>query len=359
MKGVVLVGALLVAGCSTSSVPLDEVRFACNSSADCASGSVCHERECLAEARLPGPDAGQPPDASVELDAGLFCPREADSAFCARFGRNCGSFGGTDTCGLARTADCGSCGGSDTCGGGGVASVCGCPQETPEAFCARLGKDCGSVTAPDQRCGVSHTVSCGRCTAPKSCGAGGAPNRCGCNPESDAALCARSGKDCGLFAAQDNCGAARVADCGACTAGATCGQGTPNVCGSCSAPESDAAVCARYRYVCGSLTGTDSCGAPRTVSCGAPCTGGLACVGGTCGCRKILETCAGDSDCCGSLCRNSLCCVDLHGSCSDDSECCHGDCAAGKCCLSKGQPCAVASDCCSNTCTAGKCVVVF
>ena len=33
-------------------------------------------------------------------------------------------------------------------------------------FCGRLGKDCGAVTAADN-CGVSRTVDCGTCTAPR------------------------------------------------------------------------------------------------------------------------------------------------------------------------------------------------
>lgn len=50
--------------------------------------------------------------------------------------------------------------------------------ETDQALCARLGKDCGPLTATDD-CGQARTVaSCGACTAPKTCGGTGVPNVC-------------------------------------------------------------------------------------------------------------------------------------------------------------------------------------
>jgi Polysaccharide deacetylase len=55
----------------------------------------------------------------------------------------------------------------------------GCAAETNAQFCARLGKNCGTVTAPDN-CGTTRTVSsCGTCTAPQTCGGGGVANVCG------------------------------------------------------------------------------------------------------------------------------------------------------------------------------------
>jgi hypothetical protein len=54
-----------------------------------------------------------------------------------------------------------------------------CSPESNAQFCARLGKNCGSVTAPDN-CGTTRTVSsCGTCSAPQTCGGGGTPNVCG------------------------------------------------------------------------------------------------------------------------------------------------------------------------------------
>lgn len=56
--------------------------------------------------------------------------------------------------------------------------VAGCIPETDSAFCTRLGRDCGSVTANDN-CGISRTVSsCGTCTLPDTCGGGGTANVC-------------------------------------------------------------------------------------------------------------------------------------------------------------------------------------
>lgn len=59
----------------------------------------------------------------------------------------------------------GSGGGAGGGGGGGG----GCTPETNAAFCARLGKACGSVTANDN-CGTSRTVSsCGSCSSGQTC----------------------------------------------------------------------------------------------------------------------------------------------------------------------------------------------
>jgi hypothetical protein len=95
-------------------------------------------------------------------------------------------------------------------------SARGC-EETDAAFCARLGKDCGSVTALDH-CSLNHTVaSCGTCSGAKTCGGGGALGVCGCQPETDAAFCSRLGKMCGGVTDTDNCGTSRtVASCGTC-----------------------------------------------------------------------------------------------------------------------------------------------
>ena len=60
----------------------------------------------------------------------------------------------------------------------------------------------------------------------------GATLTAACVAESDAAFCARRGKNCGAVAGDDNCGASRtVASCGTCTAPTTCGAAVANVCG--------------------------------------------------------------------------------------------------------------------------------
>ena len=53
------------------------------------------------------------------------CTSESNASFCARRGKNCGTVVGTDTCGRTISVVCGGCTGTDTCGGGGVSNVCG------------------------------------------------------------------------------------------------------------------------------------------------------------------------------------------------------------------------------------------
>ncbi len=54
-----------------------------------------------------------------------------------------------------------------------------CTAESNAAFCSRVAKNCGAVTAADN-CGVTRTVaSCGTCTSPQTCGGNGTANVCG------------------------------------------------------------------------------------------------------------------------------------------------------------------------------------
>ena len=102
-----------------------------------------------------------------------------------------------------------------------------------------------------------------------------------CTSESNATFCSRLGKNCGSVSGTDNCGAARTATCGTCTSPQTCGGGgTANVCGSpaCTS-ESNATFCTRLAKNCGSVTGTDNCGNSRTAGCGS-CVSPKTCGGG-------------------------------------------------------------------------------
>jgi hypothetical protein len=213
------------------------------------------------------------------------CVSETDAAFCTRLGKECGTWTGTDNCGVARTdAVCATCVLPKTCGAV-AANACGCVGETDAQFCTRLGKNCGSVSNVDN-CGVARTVAaCGLCTAPATCAGGGVANVCGC-VETDAAFCTRSGKSCGNVTGTDICGVARTAvACGTCTAPQTCGAITANVCGCVG--ESDTAFCTRLSKSCGSVTNTDNCNAARTVSCGS-CT-----LPQTCGYGGTPNVCGG------------------------------------------------------------------
>jgi hypothetical protein len=187
-----------------------------------------------AEAEPPLPDAWvppPPPDAAIGpfADAAAPCEPETSAALCARLGAECGSVDTVDLCGAARTVSCGTCSTGSRCGGVVANRCAACIAESNADFCARLGKNCGSVTAPDD-CGTTRTVSCGACGANEACTAA---NVCACTPETDAVFCTRLGATCGSLSGADNCGNARTAACGGCIAPLTCGGGgVSNVCGS-------------------------------------------------------------------------------------------------------------------------------
>jgi hypothetical protein len=267
------------------------------------------------------------------------CIPEGDAAFCSRLFKNCGTLTADDNCGVSRTVtSCGICSGTGVnCGSGGQPNVCACNAENDAAFCLRLGKNCGLVTAND-KCGVERTVvSCGTCSGTGvTCGGGGTPNVCGCTPETDAELCARLYKNCGTLAANDNCGASRsITSCGTCTGvGVSCGGGgTQNVC-ACNG-ESDAEFCSRLGKNCGLVTANDKCGTERTVvSCGT-CSGtGVTCGGGAtanvCGCtpETDAELCSRLGKNCGTFAANDNCgasrSVTSCGTCSGMGETCGG-----------------------------------
>ncbi len=86
------------------------------------------------------------------------CTPETESAFCTRNNKNCGSFTGTDNCGIQRTVNCGTCPSGQTCQNGQCIVTC-----TP-ATCSSLGKNCG--TWPNN-CG--GTLNCGTCPSGQTC----------------------------------------------------------------------------------------------------------------------------------------------------------------------------------------------
>jgi sulfatase modifying factor 1 len=295
------------------------------------------------------------PDAGGQADADAGCTAETDPAFCSRVGKNCGPVTAASNCGVTRTvSSCGTCSGTDQC----MSNVC-CTAETDAAFCSRQHKNCGSVTAPDN-CGTMRSaIFCGTCTAPDQCGSS---NVCGCNGETDVVFCGRFGKNCGTVPGADTCGALRtVTSCGTCFGtGITCGGGgKANECG-CSL-ETNPAFCARLSKNCDKVSGKDNCGLDRTVnSCGV-CLGGDTC-GGTgianvCGCVPETNTqfCAGlgspcgtvtELDNCGALRQNIPCSTCAAGG---PQICTSGVCQAARC---AGLPATCgpggASDCCAS-----------
>ncbi len=136
-----------------------------------------------------------------------------------------------------------------------------------------------------------------------------------CAPETDAALCARYSRVCGPLDAADNCGTSRHVACGTCATSQVCSAE-----GECEAcvPESASAFCARLQKECGTATGKDNCGADRSQDCGT-CTGGASCTLGRC--VACVQQCAGrvcGPDGCGGSCGScqvGQVCVDASGRC--------------------------------------------
>lgn len=186
------------------------------------------EDSALPDAWVPPP----PPDAPSGpfADAAAPCEPESAASLCGRVGAECGEVSTVDSCGTARTVSCGSCAAGSFCGAGAAPNRCeACVGESNVAFCARLGKSCGAVTASDN-CGAARTATCGACASNETCTA---LNVCECVPESNAAFCTRFGAECGTLAATDNCGLSRSVSCGGCASGTTCGGGgVAHVCGA-------------------------------------------------------------------------------------------------------------------------------
>ncbi len=182
-------------------------------------------------------------------------------ATCASLGRNCGTVsdgcGGTLTCGNYN----GGCQTGYTCQTNGT-----CTKNPCTDTCESLGYQCGDKTI----CG--EIVNCGSCVYPQICQPSGL---CICTPESNTAFCSRLNKNCGSVTALDNCRVSRTVYCGDCTPPLTCNSN--NVC-SCT-PESNTAFCNRLNKNCGSVTALDNCRVSRTVYCG-DCTG--TCTDGVC-----------------------------------------------------------------------------
>jgi hypothetical protein len=272
----------------------------------------------------------------VAVVATTTCTVETNAAFCSRLAKNCGAVSGTDNCGNARTvSSCGTCGFGQTC----ISNVCSADQSnmfTNPSFASgttgwttyfypgagtlsadATGQDGSAsakisipstyggnvdwhaqvyqartanggaytmslsfqktegtskrITAFCEEEGGAYTVygsqqctnssgwtSCTvSCTPPNGkltkfgisaawdnvdvrldsftlVAGAAAPPPPSCTPESDAAFCSRLAKNCGSVTGTDNCGASRtVSSCGSCASPQTCGGGgTANVCGS-------------------------------------------------------------------------------------------------------------------------------
>ena len=198
---------------------------------------------------------------TCQTDRGFCVQNPCVPATCASLGRNCGTVsdgcGGTLTCGNYN----GGCQTGYTCQTNGT-----CTKNPCTDTCESLGYQCGDKTI----CG--EIVNCGSCVYPQICQPSGL---CICTPESNTAFCNRLNKNCGSVTALDNCRVSRTVYCGDCTSPLTCNSN--NVC-SCT-PESNTAFCNRLNKNCGSVTALDNCRVSRTVYCG-DCTG--TCTDGVC-----------------------------------------------------------------------------
>jgi hypothetical protein len=209
-----------------------------------------------------------------------------------------------------------------------------CQPESDAAFCARLGRICGVITDTDN-CGDARTANCGS--------------------ETDAAFCARYGKQCGTFSGTDLCGFPRTATCGTCTTAPnlTC-QNNTCIC----SPETASQLCTRLGVQCGTATGMDNCGTTRTVSCPmctAPSTCGGEGTAGRCGCIAAGSTgclTSGTVCCDGSCNSNGKCCLAVGDPCTATGQCCQGTCGTvtGTCCRPSGGICSFDDQCCGGIC---------
>ncbi len=159
-------------------------------------------------------------------------------------------------------------------------------------------------------------------------GSGGTGGGAACVPENNAAFCSRRGAVCGPQTGTDNCGAQRsVASCGTCTSGQFCSNGAC-VC----QPETNAQFCARQSTACGALSGMDNCGAARTVSCGT-CTTPNTCTAGQCTCTPETDAqfCTRRGVSCGTATGTDNCgrsrSVASCGTCTGVNQCIGGSCS--------------------------------
>ena len=199
---------------------------ACTAAGQCISGS-CVDGVCCSSActqgcyacNLPG-SIGTCSPIAAGLDPAAECPVQAAST--------CGRAGGCDGAGACRRHPTGticaaaSCTGSSltaasTCNASGTC-VAPAPSDCGTYLCN--GAACGTTCSTASQCKTGNVCTASACVPP-------------CSSESNAAFCARLGKGCGAVSAIDNCGATRVTTCGNCTSPQTCGGGgTANQCGT-------------------------------------------------------------------------------------------------------------------------------
>lgn len=250
--------------CSALGVWTDDQPTACPFVCDATTG------KCAGEC-VPGTDAcgaGQVTrhcGATGTYDAGTTCPNVCDA---------------TGRCGGVCSPNAHRCNGSsaETCSTAGqwpagISCPFGC--NATSGLCNPCTDESVATTCGPGKCGPTqnncmHTVQCSpTCSGTgQTCGGLGVPGMCGCPSESTTAFCMRLSKTCGSVSGTDNCGAARTATCGSCASPQVCEPATGPAPNTCCTPETDAAICTRLARACGTMPATDTCGTSRTPNCG-------------------------------------------------------------------------------------------
>ena len=262
------------------------------------------------------------------------CKAESELQFCARLGAQCGEITAANNCGVMKTADCsppsGACEQGSTC----VQNQCVCTAQSDAEFCSARGITCGELTGNDN-CGMMRVdVDCGSCGAGERCN--GARSACECAPESDAQFCASHEAVCGVVMAMDSCGVERTVNCGMCGAAMQCNQDNKCDC----KPESDEQFCGRLGKQCGMVTAEDNCNVRRTgVSCGS-------CTQGSCLPDNTCSTCQAESDTgfCARLGKQCGAVMDADNCGDVRSVASCGSCQSGEMCQANQCECAPETD---------------
>ncbi|MFH1503290.1 MAG: hypothetical protein ABIE36_01380 [Candidatus Diapherotrites archaeon] len=271
---------------------------------------------------------------------------------CSSKGYGCGN---RTICGVS--TNCGSCSTGHTCQTNGT-----CIKDCTES-CSSLNYNCGTHPI------CSLDVYCGSCSTGHTCQTNGTCMK-SCTAETNSAFCSRLGKNCGRVTADDNCGNSRtISSCGSCSTGHTCqtnGTCMKSCTPSCSGKECGSDGCTgTCSPGCSALHGTNTCSSSGI--CQPSCSSGY----GNCdgnnnnGCETYLLNSVSNCGSCGTTCTNahgSTYCVT--GNCQPSCSSGYGNCDGNNnngCetyllnsvsnCGSCGNVCSSGYTCTNNVCT--------
>ena len=275
------------------------------------------------------------------------CVPETNTAFCTRLGKNCGSVTANDNCGNSRTvASCGSCPTGYTC-------VLGTCRSSCTDTCSSLGYNCGTQTV----CGVS--TNCRSCPTGYTCVLGTCRSSC-------TDTCSSLGFNCGI---QTVCGVST--NCGSCNDynGCTIDSCSNGVCTySTTIPTAacnDNNICTTdscvstgsTSYTCSFNPISNCCRFGYNIECNDndPCTTNICSgAGGTCSYPSV--GCTNGDGCCPSGCNlgddnDCKVCTDS-SQCSDNNACTTDTCSSGVCSNTPYNICNDGNVCTTDICTA-------